>query len=74
MKWPVTFPMDVAAVQALPENTKAPADAVTELATALKAKFAENRKDKFSEASKVVKHHDIFQRTKKSTASGRIGV
>ena len=45
-------------------NTKASADAVAELATALKAKFGEEREDKFSEASKVVKHPEIIHPTR----------
>ena len=47
-------------------NTKASADAVAKLATALKAKFGEEREDKFSEASKVVKHPEIIHPTQKA--------
>jgi hypothetical protein len=39
---------------------------VAELATALKAKFGEEREDKFSEASKVVKHPEIIHPTQKA--------
>eukprot|EP00435_Cladocopium_sp_Y103_P050701 s939_g15.t1 len=53
--------MDAAAVQALVESTKASAEAVAEVVQALKAKFTEERKDKFSEASKVVRHPEVFQ-------------
>ena len=39
---------------------------MAELATALKAKFGEEREDKFSEASKVVKHPEIIHPTQKA--------
>ena len=47
-------------VAQLLESTKASADAVAKVAQALEKRFGEEKKEKFSEASRVIRQPDLF--------------
>ena len=53
--------MDLEAVAKLLESSQASAEAVALVAQALKTKFDVEKKDRFSEAAKVVRQPDVFQ-------------
>ena len=52
--------MDETTVAQLVASTNASAEAIAEVAKALKLKFGEEKRDRFSEASKVVRQPDVF--------------